>query len=171
MQGLSRDLQICTSGWALHRHEARQLPLPFRSFRPALMHTSHRCCLVYLLPSERTPFRPTLSWAHAACTYTGDNKDSASRADEAASTSNSASLRASIWSVSTATNAMKFDTASSRSRHFGMRCRQARYESTKEAPNTSSCMRVAHDFVFHVSWNLSMCWRCRLCLSTHPATS
>ena len=166
MQGLSLDLQICTSGWALQRHEVRQLPLPLGSLRPAAMHISHRCCLVYFPPPERTPLRPTLSWAHAVYTCTGDNKEAASFADEATSISNSASLRASIWSVSTATNSMKFDTASSLSRNFGMRYRQARYESTKEAPNTSSCMRVAHDFVFHILWNLSMCWRYRLCLST-----
>jgi hypothetical protein len=116
---------------------------------------------------ERTPFLPTLVCAQIANSATGDIRSGcASDDDSSASRSSCSSVRASICGVRSLTNAMKLDSVVSRSRHLGIKCRQARCVSTSEAPIISSIIPVCNFFVFYVLWNFNVCCRCLLCRST-----
>jgi hypothetical protein len=164
IQGRSEDLHMKVPGCARQHHEVRMARPLFDSFRPAKTQYLQRCWLVYAVPSFRLPFRPMLLCAQAVNSGVGDMMGSDD--GSSSSTSKSSSLRASTCGMRSITNAMKLDSLVSRSRHIGIRCRQARYVSTSDAPRISSIILVAHVLVFHTLWNLSMCCRYLLCRST-----
>ena len=141
------------------------------SFRPHKQQHLHRCWLAHLSPFERTPFLPVLARAQIVNSGTGDINGGCSDDGSSASRSSCSSVRASIYGVSSMTNAMKLGSVVSRSRHLGIKCRQARHVSTSEAPMISSVILVCHLCVFRVLWNFNTCCRHLLHRSTQPATS
>ena len=167
MQGRSLDLQMYVFGCARQHHEVFHACLCV-SFRPCRLQCLHCCWLVYLSPFERTPFLPMLVCAQIVNSATGDIKDGCCTSDDDsfASRSSCPSVRASICGITSMTNAMELDSVVSRSRHLGIKCRQARCVSTSDVPIISRIILVCHFFVFHILWNFNTCCRCLLCRST-----
>ena len=166
MQGRSFDLHVHVFGCARQRHEVFYAWLCL-SFRPCVLQCLHRCWLVCFSPFERTPFLPVLVCAQIVNSATGDIRSGCTSDDDSsASRPSCSSVRASTCAIRSLTNAMKLDSVVSRSRHLGIKCRQARCVSTSEAPIISSIIPVCNFFVFYVLWNFNVCCRCLLCRST-----